>query len=66
MTVAVAPNGAMTKLTPGSISDEQIEQSFVTPAMAHCMKSMQDGRLVFICVQANDKAVDPARSERLL
>jgi hypothetical protein len=46
LTIAVAPNGAMTKLTPTSITDEQIEKSFVTPAMAHCMKSMQDGRLV--------------------
>jgi hypothetical protein len=59
MTVAVAPNGATTKLIPSTISDEQIEKSFVTPAMAHCMKSMQEGRLVFICVQANAKAVIP-------
>ena len=59
MTVAVAPNGATTKLIPSTISDEQIEKSFVTPAMAHCMKSMQEGRMVFICVQSNDKALIP-------
>jgi hypothetical protein len=59
LTVAVAPNGAMTKLTPTSITDEQIEKSFVTPAMAHCMKSMQDGRLVLVCIQSNPQPVIP-------
>ena len=59
LTVAVAPNGAMTKLTPTSITDQQIEQSFVTPAMAHCMKSMQDGRLVLVCIQSNPQPVIP-------
>ena len=58
-TVAVAPNGAMTKLTPTSITDQQIEQSFVTPAMAVCMKSMQDGRLVLVCIQTNPQPVIP-------
>jgi hypothetical protein len=52
ITVAVAPNGALTRLTPNSITDEQIEQSFVTPAMSRCMKSMQEGRLVFLCIQS--------------
>jgi hypothetical protein len=59
LTVAVAPNGAMTKLTPTSITDEQIEKSFVTPAMAVCMKSMQDGRLVLVCIQSNPQPVIP-------
>jgi hypothetical protein len=60
LTVAVAPNGAITKLVPGTISDQQIEQCFVTPAMAQCMKAMQDGRLVFACVQSGPKASIPA------
>jgi hypothetical protein len=59
LTVAVAPNGAMTKLTPTSITDQQIEQSFVTPSMAVCMKSMQDGRLVLVCIQSNPQPVIP-------
>ena len=59
LTVAVAPNGAMTKLTPSNITDQQIEQSFVTPAMAHCMKSMQDGRLVLVCIQSNPQPIIP-------
>lgn len=60
LTIAVAPNGAMTKLIPTTISDEQIEKSFVTPAMSHCMKSMQDGRLVFVCIQSGAKPTIPA------
>jgi hypothetical protein len=60
LTIAVAPNGAMTKLTPTSITDEQIEKSFVTPAMAHSMKAMQDGKLVLICTQSNVKSAIPA------
>jgi hypothetical protein len=50
----------MTKLTPTTITDQPIEQSFVTPSMAHCMKSMQDGRLVFVCIQTNPKPIIPA------
>lgn len=55
LTVAVAPNGAMTKLTPSTITDKQIEESFVTPVMAQCMKSMQDGRLVLVCVHSGPR-----------
>jgi hypothetical protein len=60
LTVTVAPNGAMTKLTPSAITDKQIEESFVTPVMAQCMKSMQDGRLVLICVQSGPRPTIPA------
>jgi hypothetical protein len=60
LTIAVAPNGAMTKLTPTTITDEQIEKSFVTPAMAHSMKAMQEGKLVLICTQSGAKPVIPA------
>jgi len=60
LTVAVAPNGAMTKLVPSTITEQQIEQSFVTPAMAQCMKAMQEGRLVLACVQSGPKAAIPA------
>lgn len=75
MTVAVAPNGAMTKVITKSVSDEQLAMSFVTPAMAHCMKSMQQGRLVFICIQSKadvpipsgvrDMMIDPLFKDRV-
>lgn len=51
LTVAVAPNGAMTGIFPAKVSDEQLAGSFVTPSMASCMKAMQSGKLVFLCVQ---------------
>lgn len=57
--IAVAPNGAVTRVVPTTTSDEQIEKSFVTPAMATCMKSMQQGKLVFLCVQSNPNAGPP-------
>lgn len=60
LTVAVAPNGAMTALTPKTITDEQIEKAFVTPAMSHCMKFMQEGRMVFLCVQSKPEVSVPA------
>lgn len=60
LTVAVAPNGATTKVMPGKVTDEQIEESFVTPAMADCIKSMQEGKLVFICIHSSSRATVPA------
>jgi hypothetical protein len=61
LTIAVAPNGAMTSLTPGSITDEQIEKAIVTPATAYLLKSMQEGKLVFVCLQtATAKPAIPA------
>lgn len=60
ITVAVAPTGAMTTLSPKTITDEQIEKAFVTPAMSHCLKFMQDGRMVFLCVQSKPEATVPA------
>ena len=52
LTIAVAPNGAVTGLFAGKISDRQIADAFVTPKMAQCMKSMQQGRLVLVCVSS--------------
>ena len=59
LTLALAPNGAMTTVAPKKISTEQIEKAFVTPAAAFCMKSMQDGKFVFVCVQSAAKPVVP-------
>ena len=59
LTLAVAPNGAITSLVPKKISAEQIEAAFVTPAAAFCMKSMQEGKFVFVCIQSAAKPVIP-------
>lgn len=59
LTVAVAPNGAMTSLMPKKVSEDEIEKAFVSPVSAHCLKSMQDGRLVFVCVQSTPQPSTP-------
>jgi hypothetical protein len=59
LTVAVAPNGAITSFAPGKITDEEIAASFLTRAAAHCMKSMQDGKLVLACIQSTEQPAMP-------
>ena len=60
MTIAVAPNGAITGMFAQKLSAEGIENSFVTPTMTKCMKSLQAGKLVFVTVQGSAKAPAPA------
>lgn len=60
MTIAVAPNGAITGMFAQKLTAEGIENSFVTPTMMRCMKSLQEGKLVFVCVQGAAKAPAPA------
>lgn len=59
LTVAIAPNGAMTGIFPTKVTDEQLAGSFVTPSMAGCMKAMQSGKLVLLCVQNSPVDVLP-------
>lgn len=59
LVVAVAPNGAITGMFPLRVSAQQIAGAFVTPKMAQCMKSMQAGRLVFVCVSEHGTASIP-------
>jgi hypothetical protein len=51
MTLALAPNGAITGAFPQRLAAEHIDESFVTPATAECMKSLQDGKSVLLCVR---------------
>lgn len=60
MTIAVAPNGAITGMFAQMLSAEGIENSFVTPTMTNCMKSLQAGKLVFVSVYGSSKAPAPA------
>lgn len=59
MTLVTAPNGAITGVFPQKVADEQMATAFVTPAMTHCMKGMQDGKLVFLCVQSTPQPTVP-------
>jgi hypothetical protein len=60
MTIAVAPNGAITGMFAQKLTAEGIENAFVTPTMTNCMKSLQAGKLVFVSVYGSAKAPAPA------
>jgi hypothetical protein len=59
LVVAVAANGAITGVFASTISESQIQGALVTPKMAECMKAMQHGRMVFVCVSAAPDAELP-------
>ncbi len=62
VTVAVAPNGAVTGIFPKAVNEEQLSASMVPPTMMRCMKSLQDKKLVFVCLthDSADKAETPS------
>lgn len=59
LTLAVAPNGAITGIFSKEMTTERFEEAFVTPTMMQCMKSLQDNRLVFVCVNKTEKSLIP-------
>ena len=54
LVLAIAPNGAITGGFPTKFEEQQLLDAFATPGTEKVMKSLQDGKLVFVCVQ-NDK-----------
>jgi hypothetical protein len=54
LALAIAPNGAITGGFPTKFEEQQLVDAFGTPGTETVMKSLQDGKLVFVCVQ-NDK-----------
>jgi len=54
LVLAMAPNGAITGGFPTKFEEQQLWEAFASPATEECMKSLQDGKLVFLCVQ-NEK-----------
>lgn len=59
MTVVVAPNGAVTGLFSKTLSDQEIEAAIVPPTMMHCMKALQEQKLVFVCLTHTEQAAIP-------
>jgi len=51
LVLALAPNGAITGGFPAEFDEEKLLGAFVSPCMAQCLKSLQDRKLVFLCVQ---------------
>jgi hypothetical protein len=55
--LAVAPNGAITGGFPTKAEKQNLLQAFASPCMEKCMKSLQENKLVFLCIQnSNTKA----------
>lgn len=55
LVLCVAPNGTVTGVMPGRVTEKQVEASLVTPTMTRCMKSLQAGKIVVVHVK-----VDPS------
>jgi hypothetical protein len=49
--LTVAPNGAVTGGFPSKLTEAQVMQAFVSPAVAQCLKAVQARKLVLLCVQ---------------
>ena len=66
LVLAIAPNGAITGGFPTKFEEQQLLDAFATPGTEKVMKSLQDGKLVFVCVQnaktkSNDAAMQGVR-----
>jgi hypothetical protein len=59
LTLVTAPNGAVTGVFPQRVTEQQLADTFVTPAMSHCMKAMQQGKLVFLALQTTEQVTVP-------
>ncbi len=54
LVLAIAPSGAATKAFPKQFDAAQLQQAFVSPCTAKCMRAIQDRRSILLCIQ-NDK-----------
>jgi len=59
LTMALAPNGAITAMFPGSIDDAKFLTAFVTPAEAHTLQALQQHKIVFITVSDSRNSGTP-------
>lgn len=60
MTLAIAPNGALTGMFPQKLEAIHVDNSFVTPTMMQAMKALQEQKLVFVTVQSAANPVTPS------
>lgn len=60
MTVAVAPNGAVTGLFSRQVANANLDAAIVPPVMMECMKHLQEKKLVFVCLTKSEQAAVPA------
>lgn len=57
LVLAFAPNGAVTGGFPTDFTADDLASGMVGPVTADCIKSLQDGQLVVLCIQ-NDNTTD--------
>ena len=51
LVLAIAPNGAVTAGFPGKCEPQALADAMVGPKGASCLKTLQDGKVVLICVE---------------
>jgi hypothetical protein len=59
LALCVAPNGAITGVYPQKLEDQQVEDEIVTPRTADCLKHLQDGKVVILCVRTEQSTAMP-------
>ncbi|MEX2288478.1 MAG: hypothetical protein WD648_15380 [Planctomycetaceae bacterium] len=59
MVIAVHPNGAVTGYFQTKATEEDLGPCVVSPKKAECLKALQEGRLVFICLQTQTTSSIP-------
>jgi hypothetical protein len=59
LTLAIAPNGAITGSFVRRLNKVNVDKSFVSPAKAQCMKTLQGRKLVLLCVNPISKTGTP-------
>ncbi|MGO8749433.1 MAG: hypothetical protein ACLQNE_26030 [Thermoguttaceae bacterium] len=51
LVLAIAPTGAATRAFPKKFEEAQLQEAFVSPCTAKCMKAIQDRHSILLCVQ---------------
>lgn len=63
LVLAIAPTGAVTKHWFLDLKTIQLSDGFVSPGQARCLKALQDGKIVLVCIQ-NDQTADNGAAMR--
>ena len=50
LVLAVSPCGAITKAFTKAFDEKQLRTAFVSPCTQRCLKALQSGKLVFVCL----------------
>jgi hypothetical protein len=59
LVLSVAPSGAITKAFTKTFDEKELRTAFVSPSTELCLKALQSGKLVFVCVLDQVNPGDP-------